>query len=174
MALLLLWYAHIAIRSSLTGHLVLSTLHTNDAPSAFNRLHDIGIPPYLIAATMRLVIAQRLVRVLCDECKEEQEEDPAHIELISQYCQDAKKWTYYHNTGCKHCNKTGFLGRTGIFEYLKVTQPIRELITAETNETMLRQEAIRLGMEPLSQNGFMKVRKGITTVDEVLHVAQDV
>lgn len=166
--------AQIAIRSSLTGHLVLSSLHTNDAPSAFNRLHDIGIPPYLIAATMRLVIAQRLVRVLCPECKTVHEEDPANIALISQYCSDAKKWNYYQSVGCKHCNRTGFHGRTGIFEYLKVNQQIRELIVAGTQETALRQAAIELGMEPLTQNGFMKVKKGITTVDEVLHVAQDV
>lgn len=166
--------AHIAIRSSLTGHLVLSTLHTNDAPSAFNRLHDIGIPPYLVAATMRLVIAQRLVRVLCNECKQPHTEDPAHVALISQHCPDAKKWTYYQKVGCKQCNRTGYLGRTGIFEYLKVNQAIRELIIAGTNESILRQEAIKLGMQPLTQNGFMKVKNGITTIDEVLHVAQDV
>jgi type IV pilus assembly protein PilB len=166
--------AQIAIRSSLTGHLVLSSLHTNDAPSAFNRLHDIGIPPYLIAATMRLVIAQRLVRVLCSECKTTHQEDPAHIELISKYCSDAKKWNYYHGVGCKNCNQRGFRGRTAIFEYLKVTQAIRNLITEETNQSGLRDAAIKLGMEPLSQNGFMKVKQGITTVDEVLHVAQDV
>lgn len=166
--------AHIAIRSSLTGHLVLSSLHTNDAPSAFTRLHDIGIPPYLIAATMRLVIAQRLVRVLCENCKQEKTEDPARVELISQYCPDAKEWTYYQSAGCKYCNRTGFHGRTGIFEYLRVQQEMRELIVDNCSGTKLRQAAIRLGMEPLSQYGFLKVKQGITTTDEVLHVAQDV
>ena len=164
--------AQIATRSSLTGHLVLSTLHTNDAPSSFSRLRDVGVASYLVSATVRLVIAQRLVRVICPRCKEVTHPDPAQIELVSMICPDAASWTYYHGTGCPDCQQTGFLGRTGIFEFLKVTGEVRKLIAEEKNDDELRKAAIAGGMQTLALNGLMKVKQGVTTLEEILHVTQ--
>ncbi len=164
--------AEIATRSSLTGHLVLSTLHTNDAPSSFSRLLDIGVPSYLVSATVRLVIAQRLVRVICPRCKEKVVPSPEQIELVSVICPDAASWPFYHGAGCPDCQQTGYRGRIGIFEFLKVSETLRELIAEEKNMIELRRAAIASGMETLALNGFMKVKRGITTIDEVLHVTQ--
>jgi len=164
--------AQIAIRSSLTGHLVLSTLHTNDAPSSFSRLTDIGVKPYLMAATVKLLIAQRLVRVICPKCKEKVSPPRSQIDLVKLHCSDAGRWTYWHGAGCNECNHTGYLGRTGIFEFLEVTDELREKIGTQYSNTELRATAIKYGMEPLAHNGFMKVKNGVTTVEEVLRVAQ--
>ncbi|QHI70507.1 GspE/PulE family protein [Tichowtungia aerotolerans] len=166
--------AQIATRSSLTGHLVLSTLHTNDAPSSFSRLRDIGVPSYLISATVRLVIAQRLVRKICSRCKEETTANPEQVELISRICPDAPSWKFYHGKGCPDCQHTGFHGRTGIFEFLKVSDEFRRLVAEDANDNVLRDTAIRGGMETLASNGFIKVKSGVTTVDEVLHVTQQI
>ena len=166
--------AQIASRSSLTGHLVLSTLHTNDAPSSFSRLRDIGVASYLISATVRLVIAQRLVRVICPKCKETFTPPPEQVELISRICPKARSWTYYHGTGCAECQHTGFHGRTGIFEFLKVTDEIRALIAEEKNDAEVRAAATRAGADSLAANGLIKVQQGITTIDEVLHVTQQI
>ncbi|MBL7017154.1 MAG: type II/IV secretion system protein [Kiritimatiellales bacterium] len=166
--------AQIASRSSLTGHLVFSTLHTNDAPSSFSRLRDIGVPSYLVSATVRLVIAQRLVRVICPRCKTSYLPSPEQVELISRICPDARRWTFFHGEGCVDCQQTGFHGRSGIFEFLKVTDHIRGLIAAERNNDELRKAAIKEGMESLAYNGLMKVKQGITTIDEVLHVTQQI
>jgi len=162
--------ARIAIRAATTGHLVLSTLHTNDATSAFNRLKDIGVEPYLIAATVNLVISQRLVRVLCKECKEQVNPLPAVLETIKSVYPDADTWKYYKEKGCKHCFNTGYKGRTSIFEFLEVTEPIKEMILEGTGEHTLRKTAIELGMLTLLASGFNKVRQGTTTIEEVLSV----
>ncbi len=164
--------AQIAIRSSLTGHLVLSSLHTNDAPSSFSRLIDIGVEPYLMSATIKLFIAQRLVRVICPKCKTEYQPPQDQIELVKLYCPDADQWTYRRGTGCLECNQTGYRGRTGIFEFLEVTDELREIVSTRHSNIELRAAAIECGMEPLAHNGFMKVRKGVTTIEEVLRVAQ--
>ncbi|MBC8206069.1 MAG: type II/IV secretion system protein [Kiritimatiellales bacterium] len=164
--------AQIATRSSLTGHLVLSTLHTNDAPSSFSRLRDIGVPSYLISATVRLVIAQRLVRLICPRCKTQFTPSSEKLELISRICPDAAKWSFFHGAGCIDCQQTGFLGRSGIFEFMRVSDHIRGLISKDRNSTELRNEAIASGMESLAFNGLMKVKQGLTTIDEVLHVTQ--
>jgi type IV pilus assembly protein PilB len=164
--------AQIATRSSLTGHLVLSTLHTNDAPSSISRLRDIGVPSYLVSATIRLAIAQRLVRTICPRCKETYQPPGDQIDLISQLRPDAREWTYYRGAGCIHCRQTGFKGRTGIFEFFKVTDSIRALIAEERSDDELRAEAERCGMESLAVNGLTKVKQGITTIDEVIHVTQ--
>ncbi len=164
--------AQIAIRSSLTGHLVLSTLHTNDAPSSFSRLIDIGVPPYLMASTIKLLIAQRLVRVICPKCKTQYQPPKNQIDIIRQHCPDADQWTYQRGAGCSECNHTGYRGRTGIFEFLEVSDELREKIGAQYSNAELRETAIACGMEPLAHNGFMKVKNGITTVDEILRVAQ--
>ena len=164
--------AEIAMRASLTGHLVLSTLHTNDATSAFSRLKDIGVESYLIAATLKLVIAQRLVRLLCHECKQPHLLEPEKLALMTKECPDAEQWTFYRPTGCAQCRRVGYRGRKGIFEFLEVTEPIREMIFAGTDATTLRKKAIELGMQTLFVNGLSKVRQGLTTLDEVLKVSE--
>ena len=162
--------ARIAMRSALTGHLVLSTLHTNDAPSALWRLRDIGIEPYLIAATMRLVVSQRLVRTICSACKEVDTPSEEVLKFVSTYMPDGDKWTYYRGAGCPKCSRTGYRGRSGIFEFLEVTDPIRELILQSVGGTAFRKRAMELGMDPLVMNGLGKVKAGATTVAEVMSV----
>ncbi|MFA4990953.1 MAG: ATPase, T2SS/T4P/T4SS family [Candidatus Omnitrophota bacterium] len=162
--------ARISMRAALTGHLVLSTLHTNDATSAFNRLKDIGIEPYLVAATVNLVISQRLVRVICDKCKEEVIPPHNSLKAISQFKPDIHKWTHYKGKGCKECSNTGYKGRTGIFEFLEVTDTIKEMISEARAEGALRKKAIQMGMGTLLDSGFRKVKDGVTTIEEVLSV----
>lgn len=162
--------ARIAMQASLTGHLVLSTLHTNDSPSAFVRLKDIGVEPYLIAATMQLVIAQRLARMICEQCKAEKAPSSDEMVIAKRFFPDAGSWAYARGTGCPHCNKTGYRGRTAILEFLEATDPIRELIQSGAGSVQMRQKAIEQGMEPLIVNGLDKVRRGVTTMDEVLSV----
>ncbi|MBT7702213.1 MAG: type II/IV secretion system protein, partial [Verrucomicrobia bacterium] len=162
--------ARIAMRASLTGHLVLSTLHTNDSPSAFWRLRDIGIEPYLIAATMKLVLSQRLVRKLCTECKAEIQPDEDLLSLLRPHRDDVDQWVYYEGVGCTKCNRRGFKGRTGVFEYLEVGDDVRQMIIDSVGEVELRKGAQELGMEPLLVNGLHKVERGETTVTELLGV----
>jgi type II secretory ATPase GspE/PulE/Tfp pilus assembly ATPase PilB-like protein len=163
--------ARIAMRASLTGHLVLSTLHTNDAPSAFIRLRDIGLEPYLVAATLRMVVSQRLVRVICGECKEEARPSEELLRLAVEAWPDAGSWRYCRGAGCKHCNQTGYRGRTAIFEILEATPEIRQLTLNCDDEVEFTRRAIESGMEPLHVNGLRKVKRGITTIEEVLRVS---
>ncbi len=162
--------AEIAMRASLTGHIVLSTLHTNDATSAFSRLRDIGIPSYLMAATMRLIIAQRLVRTICPNCKTEYQPDAGEMEWVNPIYPDAKDWTFYHGAGCNQCRNRGVKGRRAIFEFLEVTPDIRELVHEEVGDLTLRKKAIEGGMETLAENGFTRVRSGETTISEAIRV----
>jgi type IV pilus assembly protein PilB len=162
--------ARIAMQAALTGHLVLSTLHTNDAPSAFVRLKDIGVEPYLIAATMQLVIAQRLARIVCDQCRSVVRASPDAMVIARRFCPDAGGWSFLRGAGCPHCSQTGYRGRTAILEFLETTDPIRELIQGGAGNVQLRQKAVELGMEPLIVNGLDKVKRGITTIEEVLSV----
>jgi len=162
--------AQIAMRASLTGHLVLSTLHTNDAPSAFSRLTDIGIPPYLSASTVRVVVAQRLVRRLCLRCRETVAPDSETLTITRSIFPDAGEWVYHRPVGCKDCRDMGYRGRVAIAEYLPMSEGIRSVLLEHTGEVALRKEAIALGMETLLQNGLRKVRQGVSTVEEVLSV----
>lgn len=162
--------AQIAIRSSLTGHLVLSSLHTNDAPSALWRLRDIGMEPYLIAATMKLVIAQRLVRIICPHCKRQVQPSSEALEFAVRQNPRSADWAYYQGAGCQKCSKTGFRGRTGIFEFLEVNDALRELVLQESGAVVFRRKAMEMGMEPLALNGLRKVEQGITTIEEVMGV----
>jgi type II secretory ATPase GspE/PulE/Tfp pilus assembly ATPase PilB-like protein len=157
-----------AMRASLTGHLVLSTLHTNDAPSAFWRLRDIGIESYLVAATMKLVIAQRLVRMICEDCKAEIVPTQEMRETAIAVNADAANWKFYQGAGCPKCNHTGYRGRTAILEFLEASGPILDMVLNGSGAAEFRRKAIELGMEPLISNGMDKVRRGITTVDEVM------
>ncbi len=159
--------AEIALQASLTGHLVLSTLHTNDAPSAVTRLIDIGIPPFLIASSVVGVVAQRLVRKICPECKEEYIPNPELLARISMKEEDLP-FKFYKGAGCSNCNNTGFKGRTAIEEILIMGYKIRELIQAGATADTIREAAVATGMSTLGFSGLQKIRQGITTIEEVL------
>ncbi len=162
--------ARIAMQASLTGHLVLSTLHTNDAPSAFSRMRDIGVEPYLVAATVKLVIAQRLIRLICKACKQESALTPEQAEIMKTVCPDALNWTFYKGAGCDACNHTGYKGRQGVFEFLAVTNPIRQLILQKAGDVTVRELAIQQGMETLVTNSLRKLKDGVSTLEEVMAV----
>lgn len=164
--------AEIAMRASLTGHIVLSTLHTNDASSSFSRMRDIGIPSYLTAATMRLIIAQRLVRTICPNCKTEYQPDAGEMEWVKPLFPDAEKWTYYHGTGCNQCRNRGMKGRRAILEFLEVTPDIRELVHNEADDMVVRRKAIEGGMQTLAGNAFSRVKSGETTIGEAISICQ--
>jgi general secretion pathway protein E len=160
-----------AVQASLTGHLVLSTLHTNDAPSAITRLLDIGVPHYLIKATVIGVVAQRLVRTLCNHCKEHIPTDQALWEsLVNPWSLPAPA-TICAPGGCLECRNTGYHGRIGLYEMLTLDREIRDLVTAEFDEASLRALAYRKGLKPLRIGGAMKVTAGVTSLEEVFKVA---
>jgi general secretion pathway protein E len=163
--------ADIAIQAALTGHLVLSTLHTNDAPSAITRMLDIGVPPYLIQSSLLGIMAQRLVRTLCPHCKEPtQISDQAWNELVKPW-KAKKPETVYKPVGCLECRDTGYQGRKGIYEMFEFSAETRHMITTECDIHNLRRHAIKDGLQPLRLSGANKVAKGETTVEEVLRVA---
>jgi type IV pilus assembly protein PilB len=162
--------ARIAVQASLTGHLVLSTLHTNDAPSSITRLINIGVEPYLIAASTNLVLAQRLVRRICKHCKkayEAQPEEASYIELFGFAADDLFK-----GEGCDRCRFTGFLGRVGLYELLVVDDTYRDIITHDPTVTELRRLCKERGMVTLREDGFHKAQGGLTTIDEVMRVTE--
>jgi len=162
--------AEIAIQSALTGHLVFSTLHTNDSASAVTRLIDMGIEPFLVTSSVIAILAQRLVRVICPKCKEEHHPDEqslAKIGITSKMLQGRK---IYRGTGCPACLNTGYAGRTGIFELLIVNEAIQNLILKTSDSNAIKQKAIAYGMVTLRQNGAQKVLSGITTIEEVFRV----
>jgi general secretion pathway protein E len=166
--------ADMAIQAALTGHLVLSTLHTNDSPSAVTRLLDLGVPPYLIHSTILGVMAQRLVRTLCPHCREAAEIDADTWNMLISPWQAEKPQQMYYAKGCLECRMTGYSGRVGIYEILLMSAAQRPLITADTDFTLIRDQAYRDGMKPLRISGALKVAAGVTTVDEVLKVAPPV
>ncbi len=160
--------AEIAIQASLTGHLVFSTLHTNDAPSAITRMVDIGVQPFLVASSVIAIMAQRLVRIVCPKCKEP-DQPPAHeIRAAGLTPEQVGAATFLRGRGCNHCNHTGYRGRKGIFEMMKMTGPIREMTFAREPTQSIRRQARLLGMRNLLEDGVMKALKGITTLEEVL------
>jgi len=164
--------AEMAIQAALTGHLVLSTLHTNDAPSAITRMLDLGVPPYLLQSTILGVMAQRLVRTLCPQCKEKHDIDISAWEmLVAPWKASAPKGTTFTNKGCLDCRMTGYMGRMGIYETMVMTPELRKAVTAETDIDTLRDRAFREGMKPLRISGAMKIASGHTTIDEVMTVA---
>jgi len=160
--------AQIAVQASLTGHLVFSTLHTNDAPGALTRLVDMGVEPYLVASSLEAVLAQRLVRVLCKACKQE-DHSPAAQAFKAQVGIPANT-TIYRSVGCRECRQTGFLGRHAIFEWMDSDNEIRQLILKNASSDLIRDAARRVGMRTLAEDGWRLVRMGITTVEEVLSV----
>ena len=164
--------AEIAIRASLTGHLVFSTLHTNDAPSAFTRLIDMGIEPFLVASSVEAVQAQRLVRTICPHCKTEQKVDRDYLRKISFPEADIETAKFWHGRGCEECRQFGYQGRKGIYELLLVSEVLRPLIMNRASATTIAQRAIEGGMRTLRTDGWNKVKAGVTTIEEVLRVTQ--
>ena len=164
--------ANIAIQAALTGHLVFSTLHTNDAPSALTRLIDMGVPPFLVATSIQAVIAQRLLRVNCPHCLEAFDPDPRHVEQLGLRPDQTagKKWM--HGKGCDHCKGSGYRGRRGVFEMMVMNRQIRDLAFAKAPTADVRKAAIANGMATLAMDGARKALQGITTPDEVLRVAK--
>jgi type IV pilus assembly protein PilB len=160
--------AEIAVKAALTGHLVLSTLHTNDAPSTISRLMNMGIEPFLVATSVNLICAQRLVRRICSNCKEEVEVPP-QVLLDAGYREDEVKTTkVYHGKGCSICNKGGYKGRTGLYEVMEINDELRELILVGASALELKKKAVEQGMLTLRRSGLVKMAAGMTTMDEVL------
>jgi type IV pilus assembly protein PilB len=162
--------ASIAMQASMTGHLVLSTLHTNDAPSAVSRLIDMGIEPFLITSSLTLVVGQRLARVPCEKCAEPVEASPRTLELLGLEPEEVEHAELRMGPGCGFCSQTGYKGRLGLFEVVRVTRTMRELIVARASETALRQEAKAGGMRSMRSDGLAKALAGRTTLEEVLRV----
>ncbi|MGL4943171.1 MAG: GspE/PulE family protein [Thermoguttaceae bacterium] len=160
--------AEIAVQASLTGHLVFSTLHTNDAPSTITRLRDMGIPTFLISATVEAILAQRLVRTICAACREPYTPPPEQLAEIDLTPSDVAGKMFFHGRGCPVCNNTGYKGRTAIHEFLIVNDAIRELILQNASNAQLRREAEKIGMRTLRSAGLDKCYEGKTTIDEVV------
>jgi type IV pilus assembly protein PilB len=158
----------IAIQAALTGHLVLSTLHTNDAPSALTRLIDMGIEPFLISSSVTAIVAQRLVRLICDNCKEKHIPPDTLLEDLGV----VKGQEFYRGRGCEKCKNTGFLGRVGIFELLIVNEEIRKMVNQKVSAGQIKKKAAEFGMKMLREDGLEKAARGLTTLDEVLRVTE--
>ncbi len=161
--------ARIAVQASLTGHLVLSTLHTNDAPASITRLVNIGIEPYLIAASVNAVLAQRLVRKICENCKTPVTEVSEGIaSYLARHGEKVEQM--FHGVGCEKCRETGYAGRLGIYEMLEVDDDVRDLITSNPSLMDLRRACREMGMHSLREDGLQKVTAGLTTVEEIARV----
>jgi general secretion pathway protein E len=163
--------AEIAIQSALTGHLVFSTLHTNDSASAITRLIDMGIEPFLVTSSVIAILAQRLVRVVCDNCKEEYTPDLESMEGIGLTPEMLKGRRVFRSRACPTCLNTGYLGRTGIFELMLIDDEIRNLILKTYDSNTIKQKAVEKGMITLSRDGAQKVVEGVTTIEEIFRVA---
>jgi len=160
--------AQIAIQASLTGHLVLTTLHTNDAPGAVTRLVDMGTEPFLVAASLEGILAQRLLRTICKDCKASYEPSEALLNQLGVSSHELGDKEFYTGRGCDVCDQTGYKGRRGLFELLDITDPIRDLITDRAPTVVIKQKAIELGMNTLREDGLRNIYDGNTTIEEVL------
>jgi type IV pilus assembly protein PilB len=160
--------AEIAVKAALTGHLVLSTLHTNDAPSTISRLMNMGIEPFLVSSSVNLICAQRLVRRVCSNCKEQNPVPPAALTKIGYKPDEVAGIVPMHGTGCEKCNGTGYKGRVGLYEVMDVTDGLKELILVGASGLELRRKAMEEGMLTLRQSGLQKIKAGVTTIEEVL------
>ena len=167
--------ANMAVQASLTGHLVLSTLHTNDAPSSITRLHDLGIQPFLTSATILGVMAQRLLRTLCPHCKQALDVS-ADSEIAIQWQELVQPWRapvpaqVYKAQGCEHCRHTGYQGRVGLYEIMPLSNELKKLVAADANLDTLKQQAYREGVQPLRLSGAKRISEGLTTIEEVMRV----
>jgi type IV pilus assembly protein PilB len=160
--------AEIAVKAALTGHMVLSTLHTNDAPSTISRLMNMGIEPFLVATSVNLICAQRLVRRICQNCKEQLEVPEQALVDAGFAPEEAKTAKIYHGKGCSVCNKGGYKGRTGLYEVMDINDELRELILVGASALELKKKALEQGMLTLRRSGLVKVMSGQTTLEEVL------
>lgn len=171
--------AAIAVNAALTGHLLLSTLHTNDAPGAAVRLIELGIEPYLIASTVNAIIGQRLVRKICDDCKNEKVLTSSEAESLLEFLPSRSRnelmqtGKVFYGQGCKNCNNSGYSGRTGIYEVLIISEGIRDLILKKISSSELKEKAIEEGMTTMLEDGLKKVLSGITTIEEILRVTHE-
>lgn len=156
------------MKAALTGHLVLSTLHTNDAPSTISRLMNMGIEPFLVATSVNLIAAQRLVRRVCAQCKEPMQITPQALQDAGYTPEEAKTTTIYHGRGCGTCNNTGYKGRVALYEVMEVTDELKELILVGASALELKKKALEGGMITLRKSGLLKVAAGMTTLEEVV------
>jgi type IV pilus assembly protein PilB len=160
--------AEIAIKAALTGHLVLSTLHTNDAPSTINRLMNMGIEPFLVATSVQLIAAQRLVRRICANCKEELEMPTQALVNLGYKKEEIGSFKVYKGRGCEKCNNTGYKGRVGLVEVMQIDDDLRDMILSGGSALDIKKRAIENGMITLRRSGLVKIKEGITTVEEVV------
>jgi type IV pilus assembly protein PilB len=160
--------AQIAVQAALTGHLVLSTVHTNDAPGTISRLIDMGIEPFLISSAVILILAQRLIRKVCMECREAIKVHPQLLIDVGVPPDEVKSFPVYKGKGCPLCNNTGYKGRVGLYEVMPMKEELKELVLSRASTSEIKKEAIRLGMKTLRQSGIAKIKEGVTTVEEVL------
>ena len=160
--------AQIAVQAALTGHLVLSTVHTNDAPGTINRLIDMGIEPFLISSAVILILAQRLIRKICMDCREPVKVHPQLLIDLGIPPDEVKSVQAYKGKGCSICNNTGYKGRLGLYEVMPMKEEIKELVLSRASNSEIKKEAIRLGMKTLRQSGIVKIKDGVTTIEEVL------
>jgi type IV pilus assembly protein PilB len=165
--------AEIAIAAALTGHLVFSTLHTNDAPSSITRLIDMGVAPFLVASSIQAVMAQRLLRTICSECKTPREYKPHELAWVGLREENVKGVTFYHGVGCRECVNTGYRGRMGIFELMELNTELREMAFRKAGVNKIREQAQLSGMRSLQTDGVRKVISGHTTIEEVLRITAE-
>jgi type IV pilus assembly protein PilB len=165
--------AQIAIQAALTGHLVLSTVHTNDAPGTISRLIDMGIEPFLITSSVILILAQRLIRKICSECREQIKVHPQLLIDLGVSPDEAKNFNVYKGKGCAICSGTGYKGRVGLYEVMTMKEEVKELVLSRSSTSEVKKEAIRMGMKTLRQSGIHKVKEGLTTIEEVLRATMD-
>ena len=158
----------IATKAALTGHLVLSTLHTNDAPSAIGRLIDMGIEPFLVASSVNLILAQRLVRKVCQNCKRQVEPHAEVLRELGLSVEEAAEYPWWEGGGCVDCNNTGYKGRQGVYEVMVLSPSLRDLILDRASATALKRQALSEGMRSLRLDGLSKLKKGMTTAEEIL------
>jgi len=159
--------AQIAVQAALTGHLVLSTVHTNDAPGTITRLIDMGIEPFLISSAVILILAQRLIRKICMDCREPIKVHPQLLIDLGIPPDEVKSFPVYKGKGCPICNNTGYKGRLGLYEVMPMKEEVKELVLSRASTTEIKKEAMRLGMKTLRQSGIMKIKDGVTTIEEV-------
>ena len=165
--------AQIAVQAALTGHLVLSTVHTNDAPGTITRLIDMGIEPFLISSAVILILAQRLIRKICMDCREPIKVHPQLLIDLGVSPDEVRSFTIYKGKGCSICNNTGYKGRLGLYEVMPMKEEIKELVLSRASTTEIKKEAIRMGMKTLRQSGILKIKNGLTTIEEVLRSTMD-
>ncbi len=165
--------AQIAIQAALTGHLVLSTVHTNDAPGTVTRLIDMGIEPFLISSSVILILAQRLIRKICSECREQIRVHPQLLIDLGVPPDEAKNFNVFKGKGCALCSGTGYKGRVGLYEVMPMKEEVKELVLSRGSASEIKKEAIRLGMKTLRQSGIHKVKEGLTTIEEVVRATMD-